>query len=77
MVAQRIEFTNPSAIELLDGVREIARRDGREIEVVLEDAMRSYIAQNAERPNVRPEVMAHHRASVERNRLLYELLADS
>ena len=49
----------------------------RSVESVYADAIRSYIAQNAERRNVRPEVMAHHHASVERNRLLYELLADS
>ena len=77
MVSQRIEFSDPADLELLDSAREIARRDGRSVESVYADAMRSYIARNAERRNVRPEVMAHHRASVKRNRLLAELLADS
>ena len=77
MVAQRIEFSDPADIKLLDGAREVARRDGREVEAVDSDALRTYLAQNGGRPNVRPEVMAHHRASVEKNRLLYELLADS
>ena len=37
--------------------------------------MSSYI-ESRERPNVRPEVMAHYRASVEKNRRLMELLAE-
>ena len=77
MATQRIEFSEPADLELLDGARKIARRDGREVEAVVSDALRTYLAQNGGRPNVRPEVMAHHRASVEKNRLLYELLADS
>ena len=77
MVAQRIEFSDPADLELLDSAREIARRDGRSVESVYADAMRNYIAQNAERRNVRPEVMAHFEDSFEKNRLLYELLADS
>ncbi len=36
--------------------------------------MASYIAARAQH-RVRPEVMAHYRASLERNRLLYKLLA--
>ena len=77
MGAQAIEFTNPANIEFLNSAREIALRNGRPVESVVSDALRTYIAQNDERPNVRPEVMAHYRASVERNRLLAELLADS
>ena len=36
--------------------------------------MREYL-ESKERPKVRPEVMAHYRASLEKNRRLYELLA--
>ena len=36
--------------------------------------MRDYIESNAQN-KVRPEVMAHYRASVKKNRRLYELLA--
>ena len=42
----------------------------------MEDAMRSYIESRTQ-GRVRPEVMAHFRASLERNRRLGELLADS
>ena len=75
MVA-REKFSSQARPDLLSRMREIARSDGRHFQAVLEDAMSSYI-ESRERPNVRPEVMAHYRASVERNRRLMELLAKS
>ena len=74
MVAQREKFSSQASPELLAEVRKIARDDGRHFQAVLEDAMREYI-KGRQRQKVRPEVMAHHRASIERNRLLYKLLA--
>ena len=75
MVA-REKFSSQVRPELLSKMREIARSDGRHFQAVLEDAMSSYI-ESRERSNVRPEVMAHFRDSVERNRRLMELLAKS
>ena len=43
-------------------------------QAVLEDAMQTYI-EIREQSKVRPEVMARYRSSVQRHRLLYELLA--
>ena len=74
MVAAREKFSSQAFPELLAGMREIARREGRHFQAVLEDAMRVYI-ESKDREKVRPEVMAHFRASLERNRRLYELLA--
>ena len=74
MVAQREKFSSQASPELLAEVRKIARDDGRHFQSVLEDALRDYI-KSREQQKVRPEVMAHHRASIERNRLLYKLLA--
>ena len=74
-MATREKFSSQAAPELLSKMREIARSDGRHFQAVLEDAMRGYI-ESRERPNVRPEMMAHFRASVERNRRLFELLAE-
>ena len=76
MTVAREKFSSRARPELLSKMREIARSDGRHFQAVLEDAMRSYI-ESRERPNVRPEMMAHYRASVERNRRLGELLAKS
>ena len=74
MATTREKFSSQASPELLAGMREIARKEGRHFQSVLEDAMSSYIESKA-REKVRPEVMAHYRASVERNRLLAELLA--
>lgn len=74
MVAPREKFSSQAAPELLSAMREIARSEGRHFQTVLEEAMRGYIEAKAQQ-KVRPEVMAHYRASVERNRRLYELLA--
>ena len=76
MVAQREKFSSQAAPELLSKMREIAKSDGRQLQSVLEEAMRDYI-ESRERPNIRPEVMAHFRASLERHRRLGELLAKS
>ena len=72
---EKEKFSSLASKEVLAGMREIARREGRTFEAVLEDAMRDYIGSNTPR-KPRPEFMAHYYASVERNRLLYELLAE-
>ena len=74
MSTPRVKFSSQADPELLTAMRQIARNDGRHFQVVLEDAMSHYIESRAQQ-KVRPEVMAHYRASVERHRLLYELLA--
>ena len=70
----REKFSSQSTPELLSAMREVAHDEGRHFQSVLEDAMRQYIDNRAQQ-RVRPEVMAHFRASLEKNRRLYELLA--
>ena len=67
-------FSAQAAPELLAAMRQIAHVRGHEFEAVLEDAMQEYI-ERQEQPGVQSEAMAHFRASLERNRRLYELLA--
>lgn len=74
MATTRAKFSSQASPELLAGMREIARKEGRHFQAVLEEAMADYIESKV-REKVRPEVMAHYRASVERHRRLYELLA--
>ena len=74
MPTVRVRFSSQASPALLAGIREIARQEGRHFQAVLEDAMRGYIESNAQE-KVRPEVMAHFQASVEKNRRLGELLA--
>ena len=68
------KFTSQAPPELLAAMRGIARKDGRQFEDVLEDAMWERLKSKLG-PDVRPHVMAHFYASLERNRRLYELLA--
>ena len=70
---KREEFSSQIAPELLAGMQMIASDDGRQLQAVVEDAFRAYIESRSR--NVRPEVMAHFRASMEKNRRLMELLA--
>ena len=72
--AKREKFSSQVDPELLAGIRRIASDDGRQFQAVLEDAFRAYIEGRSQR-KVRPEVMAHARASMERNRELLKLLA--
>ncbi len=71
---KREKFSSQVDPELLAGMRKIANDDGRQFQAVLEDALRTYIEGRSQR-KVRPEVMAHFWASVEKNYRLGELLA--
>ena len=73
-MAAREKFSSQASPQLLAAMRAIARDDGRHFQAVLEEAMRGYIERRASQ-RVRSEVMAHCQASLEKNRLLYELLA--
>ena len=74
MVATREEFSGQAPPELLAAMRGIARQEGRQFADVVEDAMWEYFKSKLG-PDVRPQVMAHYYASLERNRRLAELLA--
>ena len=76
MVAQRKKFSSQASIELLEQMQKIARTEGRHFQAVLEDAMTCYIESRSQE-KIRPAFMAHVQASMERNRRLAELLADS
>ncbi|MCY3801662.1 MAG: hypothetical protein OXG46_08775 [Chloroflexi bacterium] len=76
MNAPREKFSSQAAPELLSAMREIARKEGRHFQAVLEDAMQTYI-EIREQGKVRPDTMAHFRASLEKNRRLGELLGKS
>ena len=74
MVATREKFSSQASPDLLAAMRKVARYEGRHFQAVLEDAMQEYLDNRAQQ-KVRPEMMAHFRASLEKNRRLYELLA--
>ena len=70
----RETFTSQAAPELLAALRGIAKADGRDFDATLEEAICEYV-ESKSRGKVRPEVMAHFRDSLEKNRRLAELLA--
>ena len=70
----REEVTIQADAELLAQLRQIVGGDGRDLQAVLEDALRIYVKLHRYE-GVRPEVAAHLKASIERHRRLYELLA--
>ena len=74
MAASREKFSSQASPDLLAEMRKIARDEGRHLQDMLEDAMRQYLDSKAQQ-NVRPEVMAHFRASLAKNRRLGEVLA--
>ena len=74
MVATREKFSSQASPDLLAAMRKVARDEGRHFQAVLEDAIQEYLDNKAQ-GKVRPEVMAHFHASLERHRRLYELLA--
>ena len=74
MATIKEQFSGHAAPELLAAMRSIAQAKGCDFEAALEEAIQEYVAnQNADK--VQPEALAHFRDSLQRNRRLYELLA--
>jgi hypothetical protein len=74
VMATREKFASQADPELLAQVRAIAAEDGRQLQAVIEDALRSYVAaRRGEQP--RREVLEHLESTVAENRELYRRLA--
>jgi hypothetical protein len=70
----REKFASQADPELLAQVRAIAAEDGRQLQAVIEDALRDYVSsRRGERP--RREVLEHLEATVAEHRELYRRLA--
>ena len=74
MVTAKEQFTGQASPALLASLREIAGSEGRDFEATLEDAMRLYVECKTS-SEVQPDAVAHFRSSLERNRRIYDLLA--
>ena len=64
MVGPREKFSSQAHPELLEGMREIARNEGRHFQAVLEDAMSACIKSKTQE-RVRPEFLGHFNASLD------------
>jgi len=74
MERARTKFATQVEPELLAEIRRIARAEGRQVQVIVEEAFRTYLeARRASMP--RPEVMGHYQASHTRYASLYRRLA--
>jgi hypothetical protein len=70
----REKFSTQADAALLAEMRALARADGRHLQALVEEAFADYIeARRGAR--ARPAVMEHLKASMARNRSLYEKLA--
>jgi hypothetical protein len=74
MAAVRQKFATQVDAELLGEVRAIADREGRQIQALVEEALRALVEER-KHGRARPEIMAHYHGSHERFASLYERLA--
>jgi hypothetical protein len=68
------KFSSQARPELLEEARRLAAEEGRQFQAVLDEALSDWVARK-KGETVRPEVIAHLKASMARHRRLYEELA--
>lgn len=77
MARQREKFATQVDVELLASVREFARAEGRQIQSVVEDALREHLAsRRSGAPRGRSHVMDAYLESTHRYDGLYRKLAE-
>jgi hypothetical protein len=73
-MSTRVKFASQADPNVLADVRALAREEGRQFQAVVEEALKEWVERKrSEQP--RPEVVAHLKATIERNRELYRRLA--
>lgn len=74
MSSTREKFATQVDKELLTAIRKIAKQEGRQLQTIVEDALRAHIEERGKaRP--RPRVLDAYRASISRYGAVYEKLA--
>jgi hypothetical protein len=68
------KFSSQADPAVLEGLQEIAAREGRQFQAVLGDAMREYLA-NKRQPSPRRNVLEAFQESIKEHDELYRLLA--
>ena len=75
MSPAREKFATQVSPETLRSVRELAKKEGRQFQAVVEEAFHDLLEKhNPAKP--RPAVMAAHRASMDRYAAVYQKLAE-
>ena len=70
------KFSSQADPEVLEGLQEIAAREGRQFQAVLGDALREYLAQNRLQP-LRRNVMGAFKENLKERDELYQSLSTS
>ncbi len=74
MAIQRQRLSIHAEAALIEALKIIARQEGRELDLVLEEAIREFV-EKKKGASSRQSVLSHFRDSVKKNRRLGELLA--
>ncbi len=74
MAANRGKFATQVDKDVLAAIRQIAKDEGRQLQAVVEEALKAHIEQRG-KAKPRPHVMKAYRSSLERYGPLYEKLA--
>ena len=74
MLIVREKFATQVDRDVLADIRKIARDEGRQLQVIVEEALKAHIAQRAKNA-ARPHVMQAYQSSIARFGTLYEKLA--
>ena len=74
MQVQREKFATQVDSEVLASIRRIAKEDGRQLQAIVEDALKALIGQRG-KTQARPHVIAAYQSSLMRYGSLYEKLA--
>jgi predicted transcriptional regulator len=75
MPATREKFATQVDSEVLGAVRELARKEGRQIQALVEEALTDLVEKRRS-ARARPHVMAAYRASLEKYGPLYKKLSE-
>ena len=74
MLIEREKFATQIDRQVLANIRQIAREEGRQLQVIVEEALKALIEQRS-RSAARPHVMQAYQSSIARFGSLYEKLA--
>ena len=69
---RKVKFATQLSADVLMQLKETAKKEGRQIQAVLDEALRDYF-QSRQQP--RPHVMKSLRASIRQHKVLYQELA--
>jgi predicted transcriptional regulator len=75
MPPEREKFATQVSPEVLQRLRELAKKEGRQFQAVVEEAFHDVIEKH-DRAKPRPSVVAAHRASMDRYAAVYKKLAE-